>query len=106
MTQEFKLNDVLKRLGSVDLFDDEKANLKGICDGSDNLYVSHVIHKAFVEVNEEGTEAAAATAVVIRKRCLPRRVFFRADHPFLFLIQEKASEVILFFGRMIRPPKE
>ena len=104
MTQQFKLNDVLKHLGAVDLFDEDRANLKAIHDGMENLYVSHVIHEAFVEVNEEGTEAAAATAVVIAARmCLPMHEIFCANHPFLFLIQEKSSGVILFFGRIIRP---
>lgn len=107
MTQMFTLNDMLKHLGATDMFDEEKSNLTGIHDGVEKLYVSHVIHKAFVEVNEEGTEAAAATAVVIAARmCMPMHHIFCANHPFLFLIQEKASEVVLFFGRMVRPSSQ
>lgn len=109
MTQKFTLNDVLKHLGAHDMFDEEKANLTGIHDGVEKLHVSHVIHKAFVEVNEEGTEAAAATAVVIATRkCmrLPMHQIFCANHPFLFLIQEKASGFVLFFGCMIRPSSQ
>ncbi|MFP6901367.1 MAG: serpin family protein, partial [Opitutales bacterium] len=61
----------------------------------------------FVEVNEEGTEAAAATAVVIRtKSARPMGPRFRADHPFLFLIRDKATGSILFLGRYAEPPSE
>jgi len=72
------------------------------------LKVSEVIHKAVIEVNEEGTKAAAATAVVINKvkseppRPLPP-VAFRADHPFLFLIRDDTTGMILFMGRVVRP---
>ena len=107
MTQEFTLNNMLKHLGATDMFDEEKSNLTGIHDGAEKLYVSHVIHKAFVEVNEEGTEAAAATAVVIASRmCMPMHQIFCANHPFLFLVQDKASGVVLFFGRIIRPSSQ
>jgi hypothetical protein len=73
-------------------------------DGTRLLYVYAVLHKAFVAVNEEGTEAAAATAVVMRARSVadfPPE--FRADHPFVFAIREKASGSILFLGRVVRP---
>jgi serpin B len=76
-------------------------------DGKKDLFISEVIHQAFVEVNEEGTEAAAATGVVMMLGALPgeetKIPVFRADHPFIFLIQEKNSGNILFIGRVVNP---
>ncbi len=70
----------------------------------DSLYISKVIHKAFVDVNEEGTEAAAATAVVVSAGSAPRTpIPFKADHPFLFLIRHNATGSILFMGRVHDP---
>jgi len=70
--------------------------------GNRDLFISDVIHKAFVEVNEEGTEAAAATAVVFRATSMPKpRNVFRADHPFIFFIQRNGN--ILFMGRVADP---
>ncbi|MBD3349337.1 MAG: serpin family protein [Candidatus Eisenbacteria bacterium] len=90
----------LEAMGITDLFD-EKCDLSGI-DGTYELYVSKVLHKAFVEVNEEGTEAAAATAVVGRlKASMP--LMFRADRPFLFLIRDTETGAILFMGRVTDP---
>ena len=67
--------------------------------------MSDVFHRAVVEVNEEGTEAAAATAVVMmmRSAMIDKEFSFRADHPFLFFIQEKATKSILFLGRLVKP---
>ncbi len=72
------------------------------------LYISAVIHKAFVEVNEKGTEAAAATAVIMGARpgpirAKPKQIIFRADHPFLFMIRDNKSGSILFMGRVVNP---
>jgi serpin B len=75
-------------------------------DGTQDLYIRDVIHQAFVEVNEEGTEAAAATAVVIAIKAIQDEVpvpLFRADHPFLFLIQDNDTGNILFMGRVMNP---
>jgi len=78
----------------------------------DSLFISAVYHKAFVDVNEEGTEAAAATAVVMRETMAlrpsrpPPVPIFRADHPFLFAIRDRKSGTILFLGRMIDPTRE
>jgi serpin B len=72
----------------------------------DSLFISQVLHKAFVEVNEEGTEAAAATAVVMRVTAIaqPRPpVVFRADHPFLFVIRDRKTGSVLFMGRVADP---
>ena len=65
------------------------------------MFISKAIHQAFVEVNEEGTEAAAATAIIMELTAIPD--FFRADHPFIFLIQHKETEAILFMGRVTDP---
>ena len=73
--------------------------------GKRDLFISEVIHQALVEVNEEGTEAAAATAVVIAKGGAVIPNVFRADHPFIFIIQQKDSGNILFLGRVIDPSK-
>ena len=72
----------------------------------DKLHISAVVHKAFVDVNEQGTEAAAATGVVMATRAalLPTQpAVFRADHPFLFLIVDNRSKSILFMGRVVNP---
>jgi len=90
----------LEALGILDLFNDA-ADLSGM-DGSHELYVSKVLHKAFVEVNEEGTEAAAATAVVGRLKA-SRPLMFRADRPFLFLIRDTGTGAVLFMGRVADP---
>ena len=101
MTSEFSLSQQLQALGMKKAFGD--ADFSGM-DGTKRLYISAVLHKAFVEVNEEGTEAAAATAVVIRTRSARMGPRFRADHPFLFLIRDKATGSILFLGRYAEPP--
>jgi len=77
-------------------------------DGEKDLYISDVIHKAYIETNEEGTEAAAATGVVVWANAVapgseqPIPVF-RADHPFLFLIRDNNTGTILFTGRITNP---
>jgi serpin B len=73
----------------------------------ESLTIAAVIHKAFVDVNEEGTEAAAATAISVRPTAIainPKEIpVFRADHPFVFLIRDKRSGSILFLGRLAKP---
>ena len=68
-------------------------------------YISQIIHKAFVEVNERGTEAAAVTAVVMLGAAMvkPKPEEFRADHPFLFLLIDSYTRLILFMGRVMNP---
>jgi serpin B len=77
-------------------------------DGARDLCISAVVHKAFVDVNEEGTEAAAATGTVMRSMALMRPLpipVFRADHPFLFLIRDTHSGSVLFLGRVADPSR-
>ncbi|MBZ5658488.1 MAG: serpin family protein [Acidobacteriia bacterium] len=109
MEAQFRLGDTLIAMGMKEAFDREKADFSGLAsretmqrDG--NLYVSAVIHKAYVDVNEEGTEAAAATAVIAKSLALLRPpIIFRADHPFMFLIRDNRFGSILFIGRMTNP---
>jgi serpin B len=85
-------------------FEQGKADFSGIT-GSRDFAISAVVHKAYVEVEEKGTEAAAATGVVMRRAAmmpLPP-VVFRADHPFLFLIRDTLTGSILFMGRLVKP---
>ena len=107
MESSFELEKVLPQMGIIEIFSPKKADFdRMVADHPDNIAVSKVIHKAFVEVNEEGTEAAAATGMVMRLMCMPMPPMeFIADHPFLFLIQENESGTILFIGRFTQPPK-
>ncbi len=101
-----ELNRNLMALGMTDAFDDKRADFSGMDGRMGWLYIGLVLHKAFVEVNEEGTEAAAATAVVMKYRSISKPPpEFRADHPFLFLIQEEETGAILFLGRVADPSK-
>ncbi len=100
---ELSLSGYLKQLGMVDAFDDNIADFSGISDTF--LYITHVLHKAFIEVNEEGTEAAAATAVVMGTKSIQLDLpeIFVADRPFIFLIRDLRTGTILFMGRMADP---
>jgi len=101
---KYDLNENLQEMGIKDAFNPGKADFSGM-DGTKDLYISKVIHKAFVEVNEEGTEAAAATGIVmgITSAGPTETKEFRADRPFIFIIQEKSTGNILFIGRMENP---
>jgi serpin B len=97
----FSLHDMLSRMGMADAFL-RTADLSGI-DGRRDLFVGDVVHKAFVDVSEEGTEAAAATGATIHSLAVRQQTIFRADHPFAFFIRDTASGVILFEGRLLQP---
>ena len=104
MTSEFLLNEALKSLGMADAFDMKLADFSGMTPDPVGLYIYKVIHKAFVDVNEEGTEAAAATVVVMTPTGMPEpKPVFRADHPFIFVIRDIRSGSILFIGRVMDP---
>lgn len=101
----FEASNVLKGLGLVLPFS-AGGDLTEMVDSNvgQNLYVSSIYHKSFIEVNEEGTEAAAASAAVIKLRGLPLpKVDFVADHPFLFLIREDLTGTVLFVGHVLNP---
>jgi len=100
-----ELNEPLKKSGVVDIFDAGSCDLSGIS-GDRSLFVSVVVQKAFIEVNEEGAEAAAATAGVMLMRCalpMERPLEFKCNRPFFFLIRIKASGLVLFSGRVANP---
>jgi len=113
MEAQFRLKDTLIAMGMKAAFDIKMADFSGVAsreamqrDG--NLSISAVIHKAYVDVNEEGTEAAAATAVTVIALAAPptpptHPIIFRADHPFMFLIRDNRSGSILFIGRVTNP---
>lgn len=98
-----KLKPLLMAMGMNAPF--SGADFSGI-DGTTQLFISDVLHKAFVDVNESGTEAAAATAVMIARGCMFERdtPSFRADHPFIYMIRHRKSGAILFMGCLKTPP--
>jgi len=96
----YNLKDVLMEMGMRDAFTD-RADFSGISDRP--LAISDVVHKAFISVAENGTEAAAATAVVITLTAFDGNEEFRADHPFMFLVLDRETGGILFIGRLVNP---
>ena len=101
----FTLNPALSALGMKQAFDATAADFTNMTGGKD-IFISLVIHKAFVDVDEQGTEAAAATAIGMPLAAPPAKeepAVFRADHPFLFLIRDQRSGSILFLGRVTNP---
>lgn len=100
--ESYILNSNLGRLGLQDLFNSSKADLSGMS-GSRDLFISKIVHKAFVEVNEEGTEAAAATAGIATFCMLLPEEEFTADHPFVFFIRHNPTANVLFLGRVCSP---
>lgn len=102
METTYSLSDMLCDMGMPSAF--SGADFSGM-DGTMSLFIDQVYHKAFVDVNEEGTEAAAATAVIMDRSMAPGETVpvFRADHPFLFLIQDNDTGNIIFMGRMMNP---
>jgi serpin B len=99
----FQLADTLAGMGMPDAFSPETANFSGM-DGTRDLFIQDVIHKAFVSVDEAGTEAAAATGVVIGITAAPALpVEVTVDRPFVFLIRDLETKAILFVGRVVNP---
>jgi serpin B len=114
-TSSLSLGDALGKMGMPLAFDARQADFLGMADaaalaklpGSERLFIAKVLQKAFIETNETGTEAAAATAVGMEQDIVyvprPKPVVFRADHPFLYLIRDTATGAILFIGRVVDP---
>ena len=108
MASQFSLSKTLTAMGMPDAFDPGAADFFGMT-GDKELFISDVLHKAFVEVNEEGTEAAAATGVMMSLSSsldIEEPPVFRADRPFVFLIKDNNTGSILFVGRVMDPTKE
>ena len=99
---KYFMKETLSKMGMPTAFGN--ADFSGM-DGTKSLFIDAVIHQAFVKVDEEGTEAAAATAVIMAESAAMQRKIFRADHPFIFIIQERETGNILFLGRVVDPIK-
>ena len=107
-TSEFNFNKTLAAMGMPDAFDPDQADFSGITK-AEKLFISAVLHKAFVAVDEKGTEAAAATAVIMAGGAAPAPAepkVFTADHPFIFLIRHRQTRAILFMGRVANPKEQ
>jgi len=100
-TELSSLKKTLLVLGLIDAFDPHTADFSNI--STENLFLSDVVHKAFVQVDEEGTEAAAATGVIVRAMAFHQPVEFRADRPFIFIIRHNETGALLFMGRVFNP---
>ena len=96
------LEDPLKKIGLEHMFDANKADFSGMT-GNKDLYVSKVIQKAFIEVNEEGAEASAAAGAAMAAKGFKSDPLFICDHPFLFMIQDNLTGMILFAGKVTNP---
>ena len=105
LESEYELNKYLKEMGLASIFN-SSADFSGIT-GDNGLFISNVLHKAIIEVNESGTEASAATAVIVSRSAVvgkeSKPIIFKADHPFIFLIREKSTGTILFMGNLAKP---
>ncbi|XP_062925762.1 leukocyte elastase inhibitor-like isoform X1 [Mobula hypostoma] len=102
LEENYDLTSILSQMGMEDAFGIGKANLSGMSNSND-LSLSKVIHQSFVEVNEEGTEAAAATVIGLLGYGMVTIEEFKADHPFLFFIRHQKTQTILFYGRLSNP---
>lgn len=98
----FDLGDTLQQMGMGSAFTVGEADFSGM-DGSRKLFITKVVHKAVIEVNEEGSEAAAATGVGVGLESAVIAEEFNADHPFLYFIRDNNSGSLLFLGRMMDP---
>jgi serpin B len=100
---DFELSGVLAEMGMPSAFSPGEADFSGITGGRRDLAISRVLHKGFIEVNEEGAEAAAASAVAMSKGLRPAVPSFTADRPFLYLIRHNRTGTVLFMGRVVKP---
>ena len=102
VTAQFRLEQPLTTLGMRLAFSRHLADFSGMIK-SRRVYVDAVVHKAYADVNEKGTEAAAATGVAMRLESARRTPVFRADHPFFFFIRDNRTGSMLFAGRLADP---
>jgi len=100
-TTQVAVKPALQSLGMIDAFE-PNADFSGM-DGTRSLFIQAVIHEAFVSVDEKGTEAAAATAVVVGRTSAPQRAVFTADRPFVMLVRDKPTGAVLFVGQVTSP---
>jgi serpin B len=100
--REFNLQDILQKMGMADAFNPDRADFSGM-DGTQNLYLSQAVHKAYVQVDEQGSEAAAATGIVAQPLSASVSPRIKVDRPFIYLIYDRQSGTILFMGRMLDP---
>jgi len=98
----YPLRDILSGMGMQDAFDEQRADFSGI-DGQHILYIGEALHKAFIAVDEKGTEAAASTIVIGMASSMPHGIFLNIDRPFFYVIRDSPSGSILFMGRVINP---
>jgi serpin B len=104
---QLELNDKLKAMGITDMFDEKQADFSKMrSGGKKDLYVSKVVQKAFIEVNEDGTEAAAATAGIMMMRAMVINPSFTCDRPFMFMIRDHLTGVTLFSGHVTDPTSQ
>jgi serpin B len=102
--QDLSLRELLSRMGMPLAFDPHQADLFGINGGREPLWLSAAFHKAYVDVNERGTEAAAATGFAAAGAAMLRQPpVFSADHPFGFVIRDRRTGQVLFMGRVVKP---
>lgn len=102
MEESYDLQSALRDMGMTDAFNQGKANFSNMT-SERNLFLSNVFHKTFLEINEEGTEAAAGTGSEVNFRIKAPSIELNADHPFLFLIRHNVTNTILFYGRFYSP---
>lgn len=98
--RNYEIKHNLKALGLNDIFAEARADFSGMASGG-RLYLSKLMHKSYIEVTEDGTEAAAISESNVVEKLLPESTVFRADHPFLFVI--KKNDIILFSGKVSCP---
>nr|XP_060612154.1 alpha-1-antitrypsin-like [Anolis sagrei ordinatus] len=104
ITTSYNVKDLLQKMGMTDVFS-ENADLSGIT-GEPNLKVSRAVHKAVVDIHESGTVAGGVTAIQITARCCSPETYIKCNHPFLFLIVNKATHTILFAGKILNPSEK
>uniref|UniRef100_A0A8C5T1K0 Serpin family B member 10 n=1 Tax=Malurus cyaneus samueli TaxID=2593467 RepID=A0A8C5T1K0_9PASS len=102
LEEKYDLKSTLSRMGIQDAFTEGQADFTAMSKTGD-LFLSQVFHKCYLEVNEEGTEAAAASSATLASRSLGATIIFLADHPFLFFIRHNKTKTILFLGRFSSP---